>query len=427
MDEQVRPRSEGAGSAWAARVRQLVWAGALLVGRGGPRRTADPTSAMIHRARHERPADASHVRLWATRLLTRARTAAVGWATLQWLPAPLATLFFVGPATYARSNATAHEHPAHVARPAQARIIVNPISGGVHGTTRVRELEGTAAWLSRHGLPTELRLTDGPGSARLLADQAVRAGMRLVVAAGGDGTINEVIQSLAGHTTALGVLPMGTVNVWAREVGIPLDLVEARAVLLNGVRRRIDLGRAGTRYFLLMAGIGIDAEAARRVEHHVLRRVGLKLLDYVATGGFLSVTQRPARVWVYHGTKRRSRHAVQILVGNTRLFGGAFTFTQRAVADDGWLDVVFVGGRLLRHRAQVFLRAALRRPSLGPHARYDRVRTMRIESDTPMPVQVDGEVIGHLPMTFAVCPRALTVVMPPDTCPDLFVHPPLVD
>lgn len=429
MDRQDSPRSDAAARAWGDRARQLMRAGMALAARLSEHRRDDASPEALSPAAQVRGAEGGESAPRAPALRARAHAAATGvWGMLRRLPAPLSALFFVTPAARVRSRGTPRERPAVQPPPAaQARIIVNPVSGGLHGGMRVHELEETAAWLSRHGLPTELRLTDGAGSARFLADQAVRAGMRMVVAAGGDGTINEVIQSLAGHTTALGVLPLGTVNVWAREAGIPLDLAGARAVLLEGVRRRIDLGRAGTRYFLLMAGIGIDAEAARRVEHRVLRRVGLKLLDYVATGGLLSVTQRPARVWVYHGTKRRGRHAVEILVGNTRLFAGAFTFTQQAVADDGWLDVVFVGGHRLRHRAQVIVRAALRRPSLGPHAHYERVRTMRIESDTPMPVQVDGEVIGFLPMTFAVCPRALTVVMPRESSPELFVHPPLAD
>jgi diacylglycerol kinase family enzyme len=218
---------------------------------------------------------------------------------------------------------------------------------------------------------------------------------------------------------------VGTVNVWAREAGIPLAVSEARAVLVEGVRRRIDLGRAGSRYFLLMAGIGIDAEATRRVERRWLKRMGLKVLDYIATGGYLSVRQRPVRVWTQVGSRKRSRHAVQILIGNTRLFGGAFSFTRKAIADDGWLDVVFVGGHRLRHRAQVLVRAALRRPSLGPHAHYEQVRAIRLESEAPMPVQVDGEVIGALPMTFAVVPRALAVVVPAEAPADIFVHPPL--
>jgi YegS/Rv2252/BmrU family lipid kinase len=309
----------------------------------------------------------------------------------------------------------------------RARLIANPASGGTHGGIWMRELEATAAWLSANGMPTTLALTDGPDSARSLAEEAVRAHIPIVIAAGGDGTINQVVQALAGHTTALGVLPTGTVNVWAREAGIPLNLAEARAVVLRGVRRRIDLGRAGSRYFLLMAGVGIDSEATRRVERQWMARAGLKVLDYIATTSYLGFTERPWRVWAVRHGKRQRISAVQIVIGNTRLFAGAFTFTQRAIADDGWLDVVFVGGHRLRHRAQVLVRAALRRPSLGPHALYERVRTIRLESDRPLAVQIDGELIGNLPMTFAVAPRALTVIVPPDAPSDLFAHPHLAE
>jgi YegS/Rv2252/BmrU family lipid kinase len=328
-------------------------------------------------------------------------------------------------------TASAPDAPRHVpaarSLPLKARLIANPASGGMHGVQWVRELEATTAWLTEHGLPTALCLTSGPESATLLAEEAVRAHIPLVIAAGGDGTINQVVQALAGHTTALGVLPTGTVNVWAREAGIPLNLAEAREVLLRGARRRIDLGRAGSRYFLLMAGIGIDAEATRRVERQWPARVGLKVLDYIATGGYLGFTERPQRIWVVRHGKRKRFSALQIVIGNTRLFAGAFTFTQSAIADDGWLDVVFVGGQRLRHRAQVLLRATLRRPSLGPHAHYERVRTIRLESERPLAVQIDGELIGHLPMTFAVAPRALTVVVPHDAPSDLFLHPYLAE
>jgi diacylglycerol kinase (ATP) len=361
----------------------------------------------------------------------RARTAVTGLsAVVRSLSVPISAVFFVAPPTSAartRSGTSSRPDMPPPSVPPQVRIIANPVSGGSHSPAAMRELEETVRWLGARGLPAELRLTDGPGRARQLAEEAVKAGMRMVVAAGGDGTINEVIQALAGHTTALGVLPFGTVNVWAREMNIPLALSEARRVLVEGVRRRTDLGRAGTRYFLLMAGIGIDAEVARRVEHRPLKRMGLKVMDYIATGSVVSVTQRPVRVWVQRGSRRRGRHAVQILIGNTRLFAGAFTFTRRAVADDGWLDVVFVGGRRLRHRAQVLARAVLRRPTLGPHAHYERVRAIRLDAETPLPVQVDGEVIGALPMTFAVYPRALTVIVPADAPAELFMHPPLAE
>jgi YegS/Rv2252/BmrU family lipid kinase len=302
---------------------------------------------------------------------------------------------------------------------AHARIIVNPASGSATEAT-LRELRETARWLTGHGLPAELRLTLRPGHATELAREATSAGMELVVAAGGDGTVNDVIQALAGHTTALGVLPVGTVNVWAREMGIGLTMAEARETLLHGVRRQVDLGRAGQRYFLMMAGIGFDAEVARRVERGPLKRFGLKMLDYIAAVGVLGVTAEPADLRIQIGGRQRRERALMVIIGNTRLYGGAMTFTQRAVADDGALDVVVIGSGGLAHRIGVLGRAFLRRPSAGPRVRYLRAQAIRVESRRAEPVQVDGEVIGHLPMTFTVAPRALRVILPASAPSDLF-------
>jgi len=306
----------------------------------------------------------------------------------------------------------------------RARIVVNPTSGSVHGAFGLAELRETAQWLTAQGLPTELSLTRYSGHATELAREAADAGHEMVIAAGGDGTLNDVIQALAGHTTALGVLPMGTVNVWAREMGISLHPTEAREVLLHGVRRRVDLGRAGRRYFLMMAGVGFDAEVARRVERGALKRIGLKLLEYLATAGILSLTHHSSNIRIRMNGKRRATRALMVIIGNTRLYGGALTFTQRAVADDGKLDLVVISGGNLFHRAGVFLRALLRRPTQTQNVRYERAQSVRIEADGEVPVQVDGEVIGALPMTFSVVPQALTVIVPPYAAEDLFHLPP---
>jgi diacylglycerol kinase family enzyme len=325
---------------------------------------------------------------------------------------------------------------------ARARIVANPNSGGVRGAEGLRELRATAIWLTEHGLATELRLTEAAGHAGELAREAAQAGMEVVIAAGGDGTINDVAQGLARTATALGVLPLGTMNVWARETGIPLHLAQARELLLRGTRRRVDLGRAGSRYFLLMAGIGMDAEVVRRVEGNWLKRWGLKFLDYVLTAGMLGFTQPPARLW--HridaqpdsrprrpganpgrpGSKRRGTRALLVVIGNTRLHAATLAFAHKAVVDDGLLDVVIVGGGGLIHRAQVLASALLRRSSGDPRVRYERCRSIRLESAPPLPVQVDGELIGRLPMTFAVAPAALTVIVPPDAPPHLFCREP---
>lgn len=307
----------------------------------------------------------------------------------------------------------------------RARIIANPTSGSVRGDLGLDELEETARWLTQRGLPAELCLTERAGHARDLAREAVKAGMDMVIAAGGDGTVNEVLQALAGHTTALGVLPMGTVNVWAREMNIPLSAAQAREVLLTGTKRLVDLGRAGSHFFLLMAGVGFDAEVARRVEHSTLKRWGLKFVDYMATVGLLSVTQQPTKIWMRFDGKRRTTSALMVLIGNTRLYGGALSFAHDAVADDGLLDLVILGGESLWGRLRVLVRAFLRRGPLSPRVRYERCRTIRIESSPPLPVQVDGEVIGTLPMTFSIVPRALSVILPKDAPAHLFAREPL--
>ncbi len=340
------------------------------------------------------------------------------------LQTPLRLAYYVLPTSLTgRRDEEIITRPSTVA--ARARIVVNPASGSIHGAFGLRELQEAAVWLTDHGLPTEIALTVRPGHAAELAREAAESGMDLVIAAGGDGTVNDVVQGLAGTKTALGVLPMGTVNVWAREMAIPLNPVLAREVLLTGVRRRIDLGRAGSRYFLLMAGVGFDAEVARRVERSRLKRAGLKFLDYVATAGRLGVTHPSAKIWMRSAGTRRSVNAIMVLIGNTRLYGGALTFAKRAIADDGWLDVVVLRSGGLAYRAAVFVRALFRRASLGPRVQYLRCRTVRLESHVPLPVQIDGEVIGTLPMTFSIAPRALTVVVPRGAADELFSQSPL--
>lgn len=308
---------------------------------------------------------------------------------------------------------------------ARVRIIANPYSGALQVPGAMDDLRAVLARLSAAGLPAELCLTERPGHATDLAREAVRAGMDIVAAAGGDGTVNDVIQALAGSTTALGVIPLGTVNVWAREVGIPMDPWLAADVLVRGVRRTVDLGRAGPRYFLMMAGIGFDAEVARRVEAGRLKRFGLKMLGFFLAVGALALTERPARILIRREGQRRATSALMIIIGNTRLYGGALTFTPQAIADDSWLDVAIVGGGGILYRAGIILRALLRRPVRGPRVRYTRVRSIRVESEPPLPVQVDGELIGKLPMTFGIEPQALTVVVPRSAPSPVFQREPL--
>src|SRR6266568_1670274 len=154
------------------------------------------------------------------------------------------------------STITTHPH--------SAVVITNPRSGSYFLYTR--QIEELVASLRGAGWRIELRLTQAAGDALNIAREAVEEKVDIVIAAGGDGTINEVIQELVGSETALGVLPLGTVNVWAREMHIPLNIAGARDVLVHGQTRHVDLGRAKGRYFLLMAGVGLDGELTHAVE-----------------------------------------------------------------------------------------------------------------------------------------------------------------
>src|SRR5579862_1748915 len=153
----------------------------------------------------------------------------------------------------------------------RATLIYNPIAG--HGGS-LAELEAARDVLAARGWLVRLEATAGPGAATALAGDAVERGDDVVIVAGGDGTINEAIQALAGTTVALGVLPVGTVNVWAREIGLPAHPVAAAALLADGDSRTIDLGRAGERLFLLMAGAGFDGAVTGLVESRLKRAMG---------------------------------------------------------------------------------------------------------------------------------------------------------
>ncbi|HVB75555.1 MAG TPA: diacylglycerol kinase family protein [Ktedonobacteraceae bacterium] len=297
-----------------------------------------------------------------------------------------------------------------------AVIIANPASGFLpQQTSRLQE---TVAYLRANGWRTDLWLTHAPGDGQELARKAVKQHAEMVIAAGGDGTINDIIQGLAGSETALGVLPTGTMNVWAREMGIPLDLHGARQVLLNGQTRRVDLGCINGRYFLLMVGIGIDGEITQAVEHKPLKRLGV--LGYALAALWFGPGYRGFPVVVNNNGVIVKTRALQIFVGNTRLYAGAFNFTWQARCNDGLLDLCIVRKRNLLGRIIVFSDFILRRDQRRMWVRYDQFTSVQIETPSPVAFQIDGDAGGHTPASLSIMPGALKVIVPQKTPPGLF-------
>ena len=299
----------------------------------------------------------------------------------------------------------------------RAVLLINPVAGG-----RPLALAQVEATLRARGLHVETVATAKRGDGTKIARQAAADGVDVLVACGGDGTINEAINGLAGTNTALAVIPGGTVNVWAREVGIPLDPLRAVTLLWEGERRWIDLGRAGDRYFLLMAGIGFDAYAAAQVTHPEKRRWGA--LAYISRGLVTALRWPRQRMWLKLDGRTLRRRGLFVVLGNTRLYGGFVNITHQAVADDGLLDVCLFGGHgvgeKLAHALRVFARSHTRAPTVD----YYRVKDVTLVTRPRVPVQVDGDTIGRTPMTFEALPRALKVIVPKGNGNGLFLRPP---
>jgi YegS/Rv2252/BmrU family lipid kinase len=291
------------------------------------------------------------------------------------------------------------------------RLIINPVASSMRGGTLLSAVERT---LAGRGWIVERRLTRARGDGTVLAREAVADGSSLVVAAGGDGTINEVVNALVGSEVTLGVLPMGLSNVFALELGLSLNPLEAVRAVDEGVLRRIDLGEVNGRCFAQMVGVGIDGEAVAAMNPKIKRWIGVGayLLGGIQAGfGYPS-----APLKVIDNDTGEEFVTSSLIVGNGRFYGGTFTVTPDAANDDGLLD-----GCALRHDGLFSTLRVVARVMLNRH-RGDRAVTLfRSRSLTILPVagrpavryQVDGELAGLVPAEIRLRPGALQVLAAP--------------
>jgi YegS/Rv2252/BmrU family lipid kinase len=283
-------------------------------------------------------------------------------------------------------------------------LIANPVAGGdARG-----KIDRAVAWLQARGVVVELALTGASGDARRAAAAARDAGFDRIVAAGGDGTLNEVINGLVPSAIPLAFIPFGTTNVFALEVGIPFELEKACAVALNGTPRPVCLGLADNTRFLLMAGVGFDAEVVAGVSLPLKRRVGKLAYIVSALRTLLRPSSTPFEVTTENGDCCRAYGAV---IGNGRFYGGRFVITPEASLQDDRLAVCLFlrPGRL--HLLASLVRIVLGRPLAEGEVR--RLQTRRLTlAGGEAPVQLDGDDHGHLPRTFQAAFGELTLVYP---------------
>ena len=294
-----------------------------------------------------------------------------------------------------------------------AAILISNPKTGRYASRRLRPIQQTVSQLKALGVDVELKLTTRPHEATEIAARAARNGSSDVFVAGGDGTINEVIQGMAGTKARLGIIPRGTANVLARELGLPLDEQEAAAVAARGKSRRIHLGLAideknnVSRHFALMAGIGLDASIVRHVQPRLKKRIG--------KGAFWISGLTHLATWSPHPFKLeidgREYTATFAAIGKAPRYGGDLAITPGARLDEPEFEVCMIETsnrfrylRLLSHA----MRAGM--PRDNPAVQF--VKTARITASGEAPVQIDGEFIGALPMRFEIAPNSLEVIVP---------------
>lgn len=290
-------------------------------------------------------------------------------------------------------------------------VIANPVAG--NGRCE-RQLPRLRAALERSEGKFDLKLTSAPGDAETIARQAVGR-YSAIVAVGGDGSIYEVVQALAGTECALGVIPLGTGNDFIKVMDLPKSLEAQVEVLTKGSIRDFDLGRINDRYFANVVGIGFDA-AVNRAHKDIkwLNGIPSYILAIIKT----LFTHGPEHVDVeLSDLEGRADGAfsedVQMLtIGNGPSCGGGFLFTPTASVEDGQLDLNIlhpIGNlQLIWHLPKVFM-GTLQKTSYATLKRFGR---MKVRSRVPLPVHIDGEVYltGRLEHEIEVLPGALRVI-----------------
>jgi len=295
----------------------------------------------------------------------------------------------------------------------QTCVIFNPAAKGEKARHFRHHLDAI-------GTQCVLKLTAAVGDARRLAAESVREGCETVVAAGGDGTLNEVLNGIGDapdglRRARLGLLPLGTVNVFAREMGIPTRMEQAWAVIRERRETIIDLpsvdfavnGSQQRRYFAQLAGAGLDARAIELVQWDLKKRFGP--LAYVVAG--LNALRGP-QAMIQAAGGSHSTAGELVLIGNGRLYGGPYRIFPKADLRDGLLEVcVFPRANwltLARCAPGLLLRGLLPASAV----RVFQAESLTLTSPTPTPLEVDGELIGHLPATFSIRRSCLRVIVP---------------
>jgi YegS/Rv2252/BmrU family lipid kinase len=293
--------------------------------------------------------------------------------------------------------------------PAAGRISVSPFIGAV---IRV---------LNDHGWRVEVAESVNGRHTTQLARMAARENFRAVFAIGGDGTAGQAASGLLGSQTALGVLPAGTTNVWAREMGIHAFVWTRMRALHQNTRLLVesppcvvDVGLCNGQPFLMWAGIGLDAMTVKKLDPRKRFEKYLNIPEYFAATVWNATIWHGMNLLVTADGKQVEGHYLLAIASNIRHYGGLLRISPTAYLDDGVMDLWLFSGSTLAEAFQHFFDIQSGRHLSSELARCIPFRKVKIESETPFPIQIDGEpLLGANQTTLEVLPQKLHILMPP--------------
>jgi diacylglycerol kinase (ATP) len=286
-------------------------------------------------------------------------------------------------------------------------VIYNPSAGSGRGSAIASAVERS---LVKRGFEVELRGTQSPGDAVALARHfASQAG--IIVAVGGDGTINEVVNGMAGGEATLGIVPAGTVNVLALELGLPFQVERALNVIAEGKTLSLDLGKVNGHRFTLMMGAGVDALTVRNIDLRAKRR--FKELAFVGAGLKSGLAVQPPGFLVR--ADGRDYNATFFVAGNCRRYAAHIGVTPAADPTDGALDLLIFTGTTRSSLAVFWLGVPSGLHLHNAHViclRAERAELLALGDEGTVWFQTDGELAGRLPATVEIDAHALEVLVP---------------
>ena len=323
----------------------------------------------------------------------------------------------------------------------QATLIYNPIAGPINLAATIELVADS--WRS-FGWQVVVRHTEAAGHATKLAQQAAQAGHDLVLAAGGDGTLGEVVNGLAYTQTIVAPLPVGTANSFARELQMPLPtpwqpnrLLAVSDALLAGRVQAMDLGfthgpevetrpqaNKNGRFWLLWTGVGADGFLVDEMEPRPKLYKKLGTVGYALQSLLIAPRYTGMEAVIEVDGRFHSGDFILVLLSNCRLYaGGRVVLSPRARLDDGQFEIWLFQGRTWRDALRHAYQAWQQNHHIAPDVVKLNGRYITIQTNTPAPCQTDGDRAGHTPFTCELKPRAVRLLVPRGAPTDLFREP----